>query len=209
MKIGKIVKLGVPLVLGAALLSSCIGVNERLKLNANGSGVLTLTYRISKMVADLAAPPGTTKPVPLPTTAADFKNAVTSVPGLTLESYSTSYTPQDVVVTAQIAFTNPDALSRILQDNAAPQISLTTAGGRTTFREVIFPGNPQGVDPDTLGLITSAFKGYDLTFTLDAPATIQSVSLGSIAAGGRTATYETSVVNAIQSKTPIVWEVSW
>lgn len=209
MRIAKIVRLGAPLILAAALLSSCIGINEQLQVNSDGSGVLTLTYRVANMVANLAAPPGTTKPVPLPTSAADFKNAVTSVQGLTLEAYSTKETPQDLIVTARIAFTKLSALSQVLQDKAAPQISLTTTGGQTSFREVIFPGNPQGIDPNTLGLITSAFKGYNLTFTLDAPAPIQSVSIGTVTGGGRTATYETSVVNAIQSKTPIVWEVTW
>ncbi|HUZ17631.1 MAG TPA: hypothetical protein VMV68_04540 [Spirochaetia bacterium] len=198
------------LALTAALLcASCIGVDEKITINADGSGQLDLVYRISTMVSDIGPSAGQPHPIPLPMTEDAFRSAVAAVNGLTLSKLSSQLTPSDLVISSVVAFTDPTLLSLIGQGASAPRITFSTTGGRTTFRETIYQGNPGGVDPDTLSFIKSAFQGYLLRFTLSAPFRITGVNVGTISQDQRTAVYTTNVVDAIQSKSPLVWEVRW
>jgi hypothetical protein len=193
----------------ALLCASCIGVDEKITINADGSGLLDLSYQISTMVGDLGNAPGQPHPIPLPMTEAAFRSAVTAVNGLTLSKLSSQLTPSDLIISAVVAFTNPALLSQIGQGESAPRITFASAGGKTTFRETIYPGNPGGVDPETLSFIKSAFQGYLLRFTLSAPFRIAGVNVGTVSQDQRTAVYTTSIVDAIQSTSPLVWEVQW
>jgi hypothetical protein len=208
-RIRRFVTLAAPLIGVVVLLASCVGIDEKVTVNSDGSGQVDLTYRVSKMISQLGAPEGTSKPIPLPVTGSDFRNAVQSVPGLSLQEYSTDQTAQDNIVKATIGFANVASLSKLLDTGADQSISLTTGGGHSTFREVIFPGSPKGVDPDTLSLLKGAFAGYKLDFSLTAPVAITSANVGAISKDGKTATYNTSVVDVVQSKQPVVWEVTW
>lgn len=191
------------------LLSSCIDVNEKVTLNSDGSGVVKVAYRISRLVIDLPKSPGTEFSLVLPPDPAEFRSRIGTATGLTLQSFSPVEDPQSVGADASIAFSRLSNLNTLLEGRSGDGFALTQSGGRTTFKQTIYGGTNAGAEQRTLNLAKKLFRDYKLAFTLSTPAPVLSANLGTLSSDKRTVTYTTTIPDIIQSTTPVVWEVSW
>ncbi|MBA7532529.1 hypothetical protein ES705_24755 [subsurface metagenome] len=70
------------------LLSSCIGIESRIKIKNDGSGQLTLKYRVSRLITHLESTETNGNVVPLPLSREEFERTVKNTDGLELVSYS-------------------------------------------------------------------------------------------------------------------------
>jgi hypothetical protein len=87
---------------------------------------------------------------------------------------------------------------------------LETRGGTTTFRQLIYQGQQgEEITEDSLEMIGTFFDGYDLVYSVTAPAEVRSHSLGVLATNGRTVTYTATVPEILKNPEPIVLEVVW
>lgn len=191
------------------LLTSCIDVNENITLSSNGSGVLKVAYRISRLVIDLPKSAGTEFSLALPPDPTRFRSQVGAASGLTLQSFSPIEDPQAVGADASIAFARLSDLNAVIDSRSGAKFALTQSGGRTTFTQTIYPGTSAGAEQRTLDLAKKLFGDYKLAFSLSTPRPIQSVNLGTISGNRTTVTYTTTIPDIIQSTKPVVWEVSW
>ncbi len=203
------VKVALPLIAGVLLLSSCIDVNESVTMNPDGSGVVDLSYRIARMMNDLHTQTGSNQLLPLPTDPTVLQQALQSAPNLTLMSFTPEQTSQDVGANLKVQFADVSSLDQALGNFGYGGATYLSASGLATFTQTLYPGNPNGVSPETLQLVKQLFSSYRLSFTLKAPRRIRVVNIGSISSDGTTATYSTTVPDIIQSTTAVVWEVSW
>jgi len=202
-------KISIPLVAGILLLSSCIEVTEKITMNADGSGVVALSYQVARVVQDLPPQTGANPVIPLPADPTRLQAAIQGAPGLTLTSFNPVETSQSVGADITVRFDTIDDLDQAVGALSASSLTLLNTSGLATFTQTLYPGNPKGVSAETLRLVKELFANYRLSFTLQAPRPIQTVNIGTISSDKSTATYTTAVPDIIQSTTPVVWEVTW
>ncbi len=192
------------IVLPLLMLSSCIGIESEFRFDADGSGTLSLTYRVSQMVKDIDAS-GDAHTLPLPVSREDFQRAVAASQGLRLLSYQRSEDEKDVTIRASLAFDRVEQADGV---GKGGDFSLVQEGEAQVFRCVLSPGGPPP-DQDTLELIRLLFQDYELSFVVRAPRKISSHSLGTLAPDERSVSYSIAVADLLSNPQPQTLEVRW
>ncbi len=198
------------LSLGAAalLLMSCIDVDAKISLSENGSGEVDLVYRVSRLVMNLGGAEKDRSQLPLPIAEDDFTRTIRAIDGLTLKRYSRVDDEEKTTITAGLTFADVKALGALLGEDR-DAFSLAAAGGRTVFRLLLVPGNPEPLDAKTKEFFQSFFNAYGLGFTLVAPAPVKSTNLKEASVKDREAKIRIPILTAVETKDPIAWQVEW
>jgi hypothetical protein len=190
-------------------LTSCVGIDSRLTINDNGSGVLALTYRVSQLVVNLGNPVDGKGVVPLPLSKSDFERSLAATQGkVRLTRFDRSEDQKDITIRAELAFDSLDALAQVDAFQSA-QIHVSTDSGNHTFSELIAKAPSEPVTDDSLRMVDAFFGGYDLAFTVEAPQPVKSNSLGTLSADKRVLTYKTTVSDILRTKNDIILSISW
>jgi hypothetical protein len=190
-------------------LVSCMDIESRLTLRADGSGTLGLTYRISRQLADLGRTPGDTPAVPLPVEKEDFARALAGIPGVSLASFRRMQDAENVTISAVVSFTSLEALSRIAAfGELEPRMS--EAGGKRTLAVLLAKAAEEQADEDSLRMIDEAFEGRLVTWTVAVPGRIQSDFPGAkLSADGRTLTWSAPLRDLVNRREDLVLSLSW
>jgi len=202
-------KAGLLCVFAAVLLSSCVGIDSRLAIHDNGSGSLSLTYRVSQLVANLGNPVDGKGVVPLPLSKEDFERSLVSIQGkVRLTRFDRSENQKDVTIHVELAFDSLNALAQMDAFKSA-QISTSSDGGTHTFSQLVAKAPREPISEDTLRMVDAFFGGYDLSFTVEAPQPVKTNSLGTLSSDKRILTYTTTIGDIVRSKNDIVLSMSW
>jgi hypothetical protein len=197
------------LCLASLLMISCVGIDSRLTVKDNGSGTLSLTYRISQLVADLGISRSGEKAVPLPVSKEEFERSLARTDGkVRLTGFTRSENEKDVTIHAELSFDSLDALARVDAFRDA-DMKAGKDGTVSTFSQLVSHPAAEPVAEDTLRMIDALFDGYDLTFVLETPRPIRSAPLGTVSGDKRTLTYRTSIKDVMSATTDIVLSASW
>jgi hypothetical protein len=192
-----------------ALLTSCIGIDSRLTIRDNGSGTLSLTYRVSQLVTELGASSTGKSAVPLPLTRSDFERSVAATDGkVRLNGFDRSENEKDITIHAELAFDSVDALARIDAFHDA-DLKWTSQGSQRTFSQLVARTPRQPLTDDSKRMLDALFEGYDLTFVVEAPRPIKDSTLGALSPDRKTLTYKTSVKDALSTAKDLVLSASW
>jgi hypothetical protein len=142
-------------------------------MRANGSGKITLEYRVSQMLESMGRLDGNERWPAIPVGKADFQRSIARIPGLRLASFSSKETRRasdsgDLVTKAVVEFKNTDALLAFL-DRTGSRATLVQENGTNILRLVLL--DPSGAinDGDLLSLIKEISAGYEISFSLSAP----------------------------------------
>ena len=191
------------------LLTSCIGIDSRMTIRDNGSGTLSLTYRVSQLVTELGVSSTGRSAIPLPLSRTDFDRALAATAGtVRLTSFDRSENQKDITIRAQLAFDSVDALAKIDAFHDA-DLKLASQGSDRTFSQLVARAPRQPLTDDSKRMLDALFDGYDLRFVLEAPRPIKDSSLGTLSADKRTLTYTTSVKDALSTARDLVLSASW
>ncbi len=191
------------------LFVSCIGIDSQVILHENGSGEISLHYKISNMVVDMGKVDRDDPFVPLPVTREDFSRVISQVEGVSLLSYAEKSDEFNKTITARLSFTSIETLNRFYGTSDAV-FSLSSDGSMHTFRQNIFKGLPEGkIDADSQKLLEAAFKDYTLSFSVRTPRPIRNTNAGTLSQDKMTAVYTTSVIDLFREGKPVNWEISW
>jgi hypothetical protein len=197
------------LCIAALLLSSCVAVDSKLSIKDDGSGTLTLSYRVSQLVVDLGDSSSDKSAVPLPLTRADFERSLEASKGkVRLAQFDRSETEKDIVIHAELSFESLEALGQVPAFHDE-QITAVTAGSRHTLSQVIARAPATAVNDDSLRMVDAFFDGYDLTFTIEAPGPIHDNTLGTLSADKKVLTYTTSIKEIMRAKSDVVLSLGW
>ncbi len=191
-------------------LSSCIGLNSNVTIRQNGSGTIQLEYRLSRMFEALGKLDGNEKQLPLPVSRTDFERTLSRVPGLSLTAYASSQDEKDIIVKAELAFTNLEALRGFL-DATGQSVRFATEGGNRTLELVLVRGI-KNVDKELENLVRTVFSGYtiELRFTLPSVPTISNTStIGQTTVTGPAARYNAAVSDLVLSPDTVQLKLSW
>ena len=191
------------------LLTSCIGIDSRMTIRDNGSGTLSLTYRVSQLVTELGVSSTGRSAIPLPLSRTDFDRALAATAGtVRLTSFDRGENEKDITIRAQLAFDSVDALAKIDAFHDA-DLKLASQGSDRTFSQLVARAPRQPLTDDSKRMLDALFDGYDLSFVLEAPRPIKDSSLGTLSADKRTLTYTTSVKDALSTARDLVLSASW
>ncbi|GHV61134.1 hypothetical protein AGMMS49587_04480 [Spirochaetia bacterium] len=151
----------------AILFSSCIGVKADITLKADGSGRISLEYRVSRQLDGLGQLDGNLNQPTIPTGKADFERSIGRLPGLRLHSFSSKQDEKDVINRAEIDFAGLEALIPFL-DAAGEGASLVRAGEKTSLRLILNQGFGD-IAPELLSLVETLSRGYEVAISLSGP----------------------------------------
>lgn len=197
------------IVVAATLLSACIGVESNVTFKADGSGVLKLEYRMSKMLTEAAE--GGSAEVPLPASEEDFTTAIEGTP-VKLLRISNREDEQDVYMGAELGFQKIEDITEIDDFDDMP-MSLERSGGDFVFRQRISEGAGEGESEkgadEMEAMLKEMFQGYELVFVVTAPRKVKSHNLGELSADGRTVRYAMPVFEMSGLKEETVLTVVW
>lgn len=191
------------------LLSSCIGIESRIRINNDDSGQLTLKYRVSRLIAHLESAETKGNVVPLPLSREEFERTVNNTDGLELVSYSRKEDKVDIRIEAKVNFNSIEALSAMDNRNEN-SFSLRSEQGNRVLSQIIYAGS-DGEAPtrDSLEMIETFFSGYNLTFIVETPAEIYKHNLGELSADKRSVTYQISIPEILGDTMKKIFEVAW
>jgi hypothetical protein len=191
------------------LLVSCLDIESRLSLRADGSGTLGLTYRISRQLADLGRTPGDAPAVPLPVEKGDFERALAGVAGLSLATFKRAEDSENVTISAVVSFASLEALARVSAfEDLQPRLS--RAGGRSSLALLLAKAAQEPADEDSLRMVEEAFEGRLVTWTVQVPGRIESDFPGArLSADGRTLTWSAPLRDLVNRTEDLVLSLSW
>ena len=191
------------------LLSSCIGIESRIRINNDDSGQLTLKYRVSRLIAHLESAETKGNVVPLPLSREEFERTVNNTDGLELVSYSRKEDKVDIRIEAKVNFNSIEALSAMDNRNEN-SFSLRSEQGNRVLSQIIYAGS-DGEAPtrDSLEMIETFFSGYNLTFIVETPTEIYKHNLGELSADKRSVTYQISIPEILGDTMKKIFEVAW
>jgi hypothetical protein len=152
-------------LLSVFLLNSCIGLAAGISVRGNGSGTMTLEYRISRAVEALGKMDGNARWQTVPAGKADFDRSLERLPGLRLASFSSRDDGTDIINRVKLEFQTIEALIPFLA-GTAQGASLTEENGKKQLTLILYPGITNG-DPELLSLIRELSRPYavDLSFS--------------------------------------------
>jgi hypothetical protein len=162
-----------PLKAAAALaallfLSSCIGVNADISLNADGSGTVRLEYRLSRLLKTLGEQDGNERWYPLPVGKADFERSLARLPGLSLLSFTSKDDGKDLIVTVKLGFSDPRALVSFLDACGEGAVYAGTNNSGRLF--LVLYGGGKETNRELQNLFAEAASGYSVRISLSLPA---------------------------------------
>ncbi|MCX7655625.1 MAG: hypothetical protein N2Z76_03765 [Treponemataceae bacterium] len=154
--------------LGVCLFfSSCVGVQSNITIRQDGSGTILLVYQVSRMVESLGKLDGNEWFLPFPVGKIDFERTVTRIPGLSLRSYTSRQDEKNIIVQAELAFQNLEALRTFL-DTTGRLASFSTETDQKRLILRLSQG-PATTDPDIQNVVRSVFGGYEISLTITTP----------------------------------------
>jgi hypothetical protein len=189
-------------------LCSCVSVESRLSIRNDGSGTLTLDYRIPRSAADLGRTPDKNAPVPLPVEKADFRRAIAGVSGVRLVRYSRRADDEDVTIHAELAFERLEDLAKVpsLRDAG---LSLTERGGVRTLTQVVAGAPEPPPTAESLAMIDSLLEGGSVTVVLQTPAPMTPGPVGTLSADRRTLSWTATVGDLARRTGSVVLTAAW
>jgi hypothetical protein len=190
------------------LLSSCIGIESDIRIRQDGSGVLTLSYTVSQFIKNIDAG-RSEKRLPLPVNEEEFRRSAERVDGLRLTDLQEREDEENIHIQAKLEFDSVEAVNALGSDGQLG-ITLETRDGTTTFRQLVYQGQQgEEITEESLEMIETFFEGYELVYSVTAPAQVRDHTLGVLSPDGRTVTYRVTVPEILKTPEPLVLEVIW
>ena len=152
------------------LMNSCMGASADIVMRADGSGSITLEYRVSQMLESIGRLDGNERWPAIPTGRADFERSIARIPGLRLASFSAQEASgaaggKALVTKVKLDFKEPGALLAFL-DSAGSRASMPSP---TALRLVLLDPVTDALDADLLSLLKEVSAGYEISVSFTAP----------------------------------------
>ena len=206
------------LLLAVLTFTSCIGMNAEIVMRSNGSGRITLEYRVSQMLESLGRLDGNENWPAIPVGRGDFERAVARIPGLRLVSHSSRDVPgaaggRDLLTTVVLDFQNPAVLLAVL-DNTLAGASFVRENGRNFLRLTLRDASDDTIDADLLSLFREFSEGYTISISLRAPnnaslAVMPPSAPGERSSSGRNASFSIGTGDLFSFEEGLSLEFGW
>ena len=208
-----------------ALMNSCLGASADIVIRGDGSGKITLEYRVSQMLESMGRLDGNKRWPAIPVGKADFERSLARIPGLRLSSFSSkeaggasggirSGRSGDLVTRVTLEFKDTAALLAFL-DSTGSHASLVQGPSSTTLRLVLLDPSTDTLDADLLSLLREISAGYEMSLSFSTPKNAvlsllpPSVTAARIVPQGRKVSFAIGMGDLIGLEDGLIVEVTW
>jgi hypothetical protein len=156
-----------------------------ITLNADGTGRMTVEYRVSRQLEAIGSLDGNARWNSVPVGKADFERSLERLEGLRLRSFASREEGPDLVHRAVVDFSSLEALLPLLDYNGEGA-RLSREGNTRTLRlrlgspSAESPPGPAGepagtppLDPQLRSLMEQLSQGYTIAVSLSAPSAVE------------------------------------
>jgi hypothetical protein len=189
-------------------LSACVSIETTVELTDTGGGTLDLEYRVSRLVSQLKPWDKEGSFLPLPVNEADFRSAVDGLSGLVLRSYARSENEDLVIIKARLGFERIESLNGLV-GRYETVFQLRNEQGASVLEQLVSPGNPDGLDPETEGFFKTLFASNYLKFTVKTPRPISASSIPAASVQGNQASLILNFTQLAAGREALRWSVRW
>jgi len=205
------------LCLSAVVLNSCLGVSADITIKADGSGTISLEYRVSQALESMGKLDGNGPAIPVG--RADFERSVSRIPGLRLSKYSSKDIRSasgggDLVTNVTLDFKDTAALLAFL-DSAGTHAALVQEGEGKLLRLTLLDPSGGITNPDLFALLQEISGGYDfnISFTLPKNATIkmipETVPAAKLVSNGKKVSFSIGMGELLSLNEGVGLEIRW
>ncbi|MCL2127139.1 MAG: hypothetical protein FWH38_02695 [Treponema sp.] len=213
------------LCFAALFLNSCLGVVTDISMRADGSGKISLEYRVSQALESIGRLDGNERWPAIPVGRPDFERSLARIPGLRLSSFSSKDQPaksgtpgaRDLVTRVTVEFKDTAALTAFL-GSAAGGASLAKEGGNAPanlLRVTLLDPAESPANDDLLSLLREVSAGYEIGFSFSAPAEASltvvpsSVSPASLVSQGKKVSFTMALADILALGEGLALEIRW
>ncbi|MDR3130319.1 MAG: hypothetical protein LBU18_02105 [Treponema sp.] len=200
------------------VLGSCMGISSVISLRRDGSGTISLEYRLSSEMESLGKLDGNAMWPAVPIGRADFERTAARVPGLAVKSFRTFIEKNDVVSRVTLSFAGVDALVRFL-DASGGRAFLSTENGVLCL-SLLLAAEGGGVESGLRELIDEASRGYFLSMSFSLPSEAEAILVGEKntpvdlpkgweLTGGSRVSFSAPIGEALLFDGPLYLEIRW
>jgi len=151
------------------LLSSCFGLNMDIALNQNGSGTVTLEYRVAKSLDALGRLDGNERWNTIPVGRADFMRTLDRLPEMKLLSFSAREDEKNIISSAKMEFQSIQGLMAFL--DATGQSSSFSGDARSgSMKFTLSEGSSLDETSSLNKLLAGICEGYSVKVSMTVPS---------------------------------------
>jgi len=147
------------------LLNSCIGLSLDIQMNRNGSGRLTMEYRISSMISGIGALDTNASMPAIPVGRNDWERTIEKLPGVKLTSYASRETERDTIVNAVFDFPDIESLAALL-DSTGEAVTITAG----SLNMIVLNKPDSRYDENLISIMRTFFNDYNFSLNFTAPS---------------------------------------
>ncbi|MCL1955467.1 MAG: hypothetical protein FWF61_06040 [Brevinematales bacterium] len=163
MKNNMLKRLSVPCsLLFLLIFNSCIGLSMDIQMRKDGSGKISMEYRVSKKAEAIGKFDGNENWPIVPVGRADFERSIARIPDIRIASFSSSERQPDVITDVTLEFDNPQALLKFLDPSG------TKAHYNEGRLDITLLEADLKYDTDLLDLVRQVSAGYSFTVSFSA-----------------------------------------
>lgn len=149
-------------------LTSCVGIDTKVKISQNGSGKVEAEYRLSEELVAFGELEANKAMLPVPLTRADVENSLRNAKGLRLDSWSSRKDGTDLLIKTVILFDTLDALMYYLD----PRGELAKHSNESGTERISFTVGEKlpRFEPEMKSIAEEAFAPYSFSFLVELPS---------------------------------------
>lgn len=194
-----------------ALLTSCVGIDTKVKISGGGSGTVSAEYRLSEELVSFGELEANKAMLPVPLTKADVENSLRTAPGLRLDSWSSRKDGTDLLIKTVISFDSLDSLMLYLDPKG--QLAKHSAGAEGHSIVFTLGDRLPSLDPDMKQVAQEAFAPYLFKFVVELPSAPKEASSSNPAVTvrkeGNTVFFEGQMRDIVAEELPPSMTLSW
>jgi hypothetical protein len=194
------------------LISSCLGIDSRIKISSNGSGTVVAEYRLSQELVAFGELEANRSMLPVPLSRTDLEDSLKGAKGLSLKSWNSSTSGTDLLLKVAIDFDSLASLMYYLDPRGELARHEILSDGKNRIQFSLGDKMPP-LDPDMKTIATQSFLPYSFKFSVETPTppVLARADHQSITARieGKTAHFEGKMSDIVSTEVAPKMELSW
>jgi hypothetical protein len=199
-------------------------MSMNVQMNKDGSGRLTMEYRISKLISSLGGLDGNESMPTIPVGKTDWERTIERIPGAKLASYSIVEGKLDTQVKIAIDYFDEFTLGELLAP-LEKRITIDNQGQSGSFEILVLDAvssvDESKYDKDFLDLMRVFWEGYNVSFSFNGPAdstltitdgagnTVPVHSAAQTILSGKNVSYSISIMELLEIKAGLCFKFTW
>lgn len=187
---------------------ACVGIDARIDIAANGSSIVNVEYRVSKMVQAMGRLNDDSEgQLPLPVGREDVQRSIENMPGSRLISFSSKEDEEDTLYSMRLGFDSLQALANYLSANG--QRAHVQKNSDTQSLSIQIAQDSPPLDGELLNLIENVFQDYIIRLQIHTPTPLSSTGAEVHMSDSRTAVFTSPVASLMQKTRAETWLITW